>query len=133
VTGKRETYDKEERFDNPDDSGGIDDAPGGQDSSGTGTGRGRFRLFDWVNGPSRAIALAALLVLTVLFGRDVLSSLRLQSEIDNLKRRKRELQQSLAADSILLESLDDPEFLERYARERFLMRREGETVYMIEE
>ena len=96
-------------------------------------GKWKLRIFGWVNGPSRAIALAAFVVLLVLFGRDVLSSWSLSSEIDDLERRKKELIENLAADSILLERLDDPEFLERYARERYLMRRDGETVYIIEE
>ncbi len=106
-------------------SGGGQDAPG--------DGKWRFRPFGWVNGPSRAVALAVLVVLLVLFGRDVLSSWHLRGEISGLEKQKRELQESLAADSILLRSLDDPEFLERYARERYLMRREGETVYIISE
>ncbi len=93
----------------------------------------KFRPFGWVNGPSRAIALAALLVLVVLFGRDVLSSWHLRGEIARLRAQKTELQRNLAADSVLLRRLDDPEFLERYARERYLMRREGETVYIIDE
>ena len=91
------------------------------------------KIFGWVNGPSRAIALAFLLVLVALFGRDILSSWHLNGEIGGLEKRKRELQESLAADSVLLRSLDDPEFLERYARERYLMRKEGETVYIIDE
>ncbi len=91
------------------------------------------KIFGWVNGPSRSVALAALVVLVVLFGRDVLSSWHLRSEIADLQRRKQGLLDSLAADSILLRRLDDPEFLERYARERYLMRREGETVYVIDE
>lgn len=91
----------------------------------------KFKIFGWVNGPSRAIALAALVVLLVLFGRDVLSSWSLRGEIGQLRERKKELLENLAADSVLLERLDDPEFLERYARERYLMRRAGETVYII--
>jgi cell division protein FtsB len=91
------------------------------------------RLLGWVNGPSRAIAMAGMAVLVVLFARDVLSSWHLRGEIAELRRQKRELQENLAADSILLRRLDDPEFLERYARERYLMRKQGETVYIIEE
>jgi cell division protein FtsB len=91
------------------------------------------QLFGWVNGPSRAIALAALVILVVLFGRDVWSSWQLQMEIGRLEERKRELLRSLAADSVLLRQLDDPEFLERYARERYLMRRADETVYILDE
>jgi cell division protein FtsB len=90
------------------------------------------KIFGWVNGPSRAIAMATLLIVVVLFGRDILSSWNLRREIGDLKRRKQELLRSLEADSILLRRLDDPEFLERYARERYLMRRAGETVYILE-
>jgi cell division protein FtsB len=96
-------------------------------------GKRRLRPSTWVNGPSRAIALAVLLVLVVLFGRDVLSSLQLRSEIGDLERRKKGLLDSLAADSVLLRRLDDPEFLEKYARENYLMRKEGEVVYIIDE
>jgi cell division protein FtsB len=95
-------------------------------------GRPRWRPFAWVSGPARAIALAALVVLAVLFARDVLSSWHLRGEIEGLRERRRELLDSLAADSLLLRRLDDPRFLERYARERYLMRRAGETVYMID-
>jgi cell division protein FtsB len=91
----------------------------------------RFKLFGWVKGPSRAIALAGFVVVVVLFGRDVLSSWHLRGEIGRLRQQRQELLDSLAADSLLLRRLDDPEFLERYARERYLMRRPGETVYVL--
>lgn len=91
------------------------------------------KIFGWVNGPSRAVALAALVVLLALFGRDVLSSWHLRGEIVGLERRKKALLDSLAADSVLLRNLDDPEFLERYAREHYMMRKQGETVYIIED
>jgi cell division protein FtsB len=93
----------------------------------------RFRPFAWVNSPSRAIAFAVLILLLAVFGREVYSSLQLRAEIAELRRRKTELIESLSSDSVLLRRLDDPEFLERYARERYLMRREGETVYVIDE
>jgi cell division protein FtsB len=91
------------------------------------------RLSGWVNGPSRAIAFAVFLVVAVLFGRDVLSSWHVRDEIRDLRRRKEALERSISADSTLLKNLDDPEFLERYAREHYLMREEGEQVYAVEE
>jgi cell division protein FtsB len=111
------------------DPGPADDAT--TDAPEKESGKWRFRPFGWVKGPSRAIALAVLVVLVVLFGRDVLSSWYLRGEIGRLRERKQELLDSLAADSLLLRRLDDPEFLERYARERYLMRRPGETVYIV--
>ena len=71
------------------------------------------------------------LVVAVLFGRDVLSTMRVRADIRRLRERKEELLQSIAADSALLRSLDDPEQLEHFARERYLMRREGDEVYVI--
>ncbi len=90
------------------------------------------KLSGWINGPYRALAIVVLAVLLALFGRDVFESLRVRSEIGGLKDRKEQLERSIAEDSTLLENLDDPEFLEKFAREKFLMRREGEEVYVIE-
>ncbi|MDR2890825.1 MAG: septum formation initiator family protein [Alistipes sp.] len=96
--------------------------------------RGAFgRVSGWVNGPYRAAAFAGLLALLVFFGRDILSTLRVGADIRRLRSQKRELMQSIAADSTLLRNLDDPEFLERYARERYLMRREGDEVYILKD
>jgi cell division protein FtsB len=104
------------------------------DNPATPTMRERLgKVLGWVNGPYRAVAFAVLVVVVVLFGRDVLSTMRVSGEIRELRRRKQQLQQSIAADSTLLRNLDDPEFLERYARERYLMRRAGETVYIIKD
>ncbi|MDR2882538.1 MAG: septum formation initiator family protein [Alistipes sp.] len=88
-------------------------------------------IFGWVNGTPRALVFALLVVLAVVFARDVLSSWYLRGEIGRLRERRRELIDSLAADSVLLRRLDDPGFLERYARERYLMRRPGEEVFII--
>jgi len=92
-----------------------------------------WKIWEWVNGPARAVSVAVLVLLVVLFGREVLSSLRVRAEISELERRREELLRTIEADSVLLRRLDDPEFLERYARERYLMRKQHETVYIIEE
>lgn len=89
------------------------------------------KLFGWVNGPYRAMAIVIFIVLLVLFGRDVLESFRVRNDIRKLSNRREVLERHIAEDSTMLENLKDPEFLERYAREKFLMRREGEEVYII--
>lgn len=89
------------------------------------------KLFGWINGPYRALAIVVLVVLLVLFGRDVFESLRVRSEINKLEGRKARLERNIAEDSTLLENLKDPEFLEQFAREQYLMRREGEEVYVL--
>ncbi len=89
------------------------------------------KIFGWVDGPGRAISFAVLVILLIFFGRDVVSSLRVRAEIRDLRQRKEALERTIAADSTLLRNLDDPEFLEKYARENYLMRREGDHVYVI--
>jgi cell division protein FtsB len=89
------------------------------------------RAFGWVNGPGRAISFAVLVVVLVFFGRDLVSALKVRSEIHELKNRKQALERTIAADSTLLRNLDDPDFLEKYARENYLMRYEHETVYVV--
>lgn len=110
------------------DGGKKADGAGGKKP---GVGAWLGRVSGWVNGPYRAAALAVLLVVAVLFGRDLLTSMSVRADIRELRERRRSLEASIAADSTLLENLDDAEFLERYAREHYLMRKEGETVYVI--
>jgi cell division protein FtsB len=92
----------------------------------------RSRLKQWFV-PQHLLPAAALVIVLVLFGRDVLSSMKVSAEIRELRHRKVELERSIRADSTLLRRLEEPAFLERYAREHYLMRREGETVYVIED
>ncbi len=40
------------------------------------------------------------------------------------------LEAKIASDSTFIEDMKNPEFLERYAREKYNMQREGETVYL---
>jgi cell division protein FtsB len=93
---------------------------------------GLSKIFGWANGPYRAIALAFFVLLLVLFGSDVKDMIGVRAEIRRLTDRKEQLLQQIKADSTLLENLKDPDFLEKFARENYLMRREGEEVYIIE-
>ena len=43
------------------------------------------------------------------------------------------LQRETVKNKIFLRNLNNPEFLEKYAREQFLMKRAGEDIYMIDE
>jgi cell division protein FtsB len=90
------------------------------------------KIFGWANGPYRAIAIVIVVLLLVLFGRDIREMLGVRTEIHRLNERKAELRRQIDADSTLLERLKDADFLEKFARENYLMRREGEEVYIIE-
>lgn len=55
------------------------------------------------------------------------------SKISVVDARIAKLQAEIAADSTEIENMKNPEYLERYAREKFHMQRENETVYLIKE
>jgi cell division protein FtsB len=57
---------------------------------------------------------------------------RLQRQLNELKRDKAYYQEEILRDSTDLHRLqDDPEELERYARENYLMKKEGEDVFIL--
>ena len=51
---------------------------------------------------------------------------------DAVELKIEEYSSQIEADSLFIEQLNTPEFLERYAREEFNMQRAGETVYIME-
>ncbi|CDN33068.1 Cell division protein DivIC/FtsB [Mucinivorans hirudinis] len=55
----------------------------------------------------------------------------LNREIDVLQQQCDNLRVKIAADSAIITGLEDDEYLERYAREHFRMKKEGETMYII--
>ncbi len=57
---------------------------------------------------------------------------KLKKEIDELKDRKAELEQSIAIDKKIISSLQNPDSLERFAREKLFMKKDNEEIYIIE-
>lgn len=53
-------------------------------------------------------------------------------KISQLQREKSRYQQSITADSLLIEQLKYDDYLEKYARERYRMHRPDEQVFIIE-
>ena len=51
---------------------------------------------------------------------------------DAVEVKIEEYRSQIEADSLFIEQLNTPDFLERYAREEFNMQRAGETVYIME-
>lgn len=56
----------------------------------------------------------------------------LERKLSELERQKSNLQESIALDAKTLIQLSDSIEMERYARERYLMKRKNEDVYLIE-
>ncbi len=63
----------------------------------------------------------------------ILNRRKLIREIKTLEAEVKYYDEKSKADSTMIENLKDDEFLETYGREHFFFRKEGETVYLIEE
>ena len=66
------------------------------------------------------------------FSNSVLVNLKLKNEINELKQRKVELEEQIAIDKKIISSLQNPDSLERYAREKLFMKKDNEEIYIIE-
>lgn len=73
-------------------------------------------------------------VWVVFFDRNnMLDSLELDRKIEELETEKRYYLERIREDSAVIMGLSDSAYVERFARENFLMRRSNETLYLIEE
>lgn len=76
---------------------------------------------------------AVIMVITgFVVGRSVVHSIEIRRQIRDLERQKEAFEEKIAADSTLVEQLRFDDYLEEYARERFLMQRPDEKVYITE-
>ncbi len=73
-----------------------------------------------------------ILLITVFDRNNLIDAWKLKQEIKELETQKEYYQQKITEDSLILENLKDDRFLEEYAREHYLMKRDGETLYLIE-
>ena len=72
-----------------------------------------------------------LVLVTFVDKNNLLDNWRLRGKIHDLEEQREFYLERIEADSIVLENLKDPSFLERYARENFYMKRPEETIYLI--
>lgn len=87
----------------------------------------RFDKRFWV------IITCIIVVFTVfIVGRNLIHAIAIRSDIRHLEQQKRQYQTRIEQDSMLLEELKYDDNLERFARERYRMKRKGETVYVME-
>jgi cell division protein FtsB len=62
----------------------------------------------------------------------MLIHLELRREIDKLEKQQEFLRQEIARDREIIEKLSDPKELEKFAREEYYLKREGEEIFLIE-
>lgn len=64
-------------------------------------------------------------------GRNLIDRMRLKEDIHELKEQRDYYLEKITADSTLIENLKSDDFLEQYAREKYLMKREGDVIYIV--
>ncbi|EHB91817.1 FtsB family cell division protein [Alistipes indistinctus] len=74
-----------------------------------------------------------ILLITVFDKNNLIEVWKLNQQLNELESQRDYYQQKITQDSTILENLKDDTFLERYAREHYLMKRQGETIYIIKE
>ena len=77
------------------------------------------------------MAAVFILVITVFDKNNLIEAWRLKQKINELEAQKDYYQNKITEDSTILENLKDDRFLEQYAREHYLMKREDETIYLL--
>ena len=62
----------------------------------------------------------------------ILVNIRLNKEISELKERKDILEDQIQMDKKIISNLQNPDSLEKYAREKLYMKKENEEIFIIE-
>ncbi|SHJ40074.1 FtsB family cell division protein [Pseudozobellia thermophila] len=62
----------------------------------------------------------------------LLIHLELRKEINKLEKQQEFLKEEIAKDKKILEKLSDPEELEKFAREKYFLKKKNEEIYLIE-
>ena len=79
------------------------------------------------------ILIGLLFVLWMMFfdSNSYLNHNRLSNDINQLQKDKKHYKEEIKKDSIALEELSSPEGLEKYAREKYHMKKENEEIFLI--
>ena len=56
----------------------------------------------------------------------------LNNQIDELNKQKQYYKNEISSDQLYIKQLKDPEQIEKYAREKYFMKKDSEDVYIIE-
>ena len=62
----------------------------------------------------------------------ILVNIKLNKEISELKKRKDILENQIQIDKKIISNLQNPDSLEKYAREKLYMKKENEEIFIIE-
>lgn len=74
-----------------------------------------------------------LLMITLVDKNNLMEGARLRREITSLELQRNYYMEQISLDSAVIEGLKNDTYLEKLARERYLMKRSDETIYVIKE
>ncbi len=74
-----------------------------------------------------------LLVILVFAEVTIFDLVEIRRNIRIMNREQKIYQSQARADSLFLQQMNDDEFLEKYAREKFFMKREGDEIFYVEQ
>ncbi len=79
------------------------------------------------------LVLTLFLVWMLFFDQNsLLIHLELRREVDKLEKQQEFLREQIAKDKEVIDRLSDPKELEKFARERYYLKKEGEEIFLIE-
>ncbi len=78
----------------------------------------------------RGLTIVIIIIMVVVIGRNFFHAITISGQIGDLQDEKRRFQQSITADSTLLESLKTDDGLEKFARERYHMQLPNEEIFI---
>lgn len=83
----------------------------------------------WIYG---SLSLGFILWMTFLDTNSWRIQWELQEDIDRLEAEKEKLEEDIWADEKIIEKLENLDSLEYYAREKYLFKKEGESIFLID-
>ncbi|UOB16923.1 FtsB family cell division protein [Abyssalbus ytuae] len=80
------------------------------------------------------VLISTIFVIWMLFfdSNSLLNHLELKREINKLKKQKEHLESEIAKDKQTIKNLKNEEGLEKFAREKYYLKKENEEIYIIE-
>lgn len=92
----------------------------------------QFRIPSFLKNKYIIALVAALVWLAFFDNNNLIHQWRMRKQLIELRRDKNYYQQEIERDSMAIRQLkENPEALERYARENYLMKKEGEDIFII--
>ena len=80
---------------------------------------------------NKVLSVLSVVVALIAIGRELVTMARLQYENAELRERVNYYEERIREESLLILNLSSPEYLERYAREKYHMHADNEEIYII--